>query len=77
MGASVWVAAAGSETGGSSLVLDICRGRRFAAQCSQKVLLEAQRNIRAKLAPDALARFYRLLAAVAPTQLGSLFGRHP
>ena len=64
--ASVWIAAAGSETGGSSLVLDVCRGRRFAAQCSQRVLIEAQRNIRDKMSSDDLARFYRLLAAVAP-----------
>ncbi|MHB0877438.1 MAG: PIN domain-containing protein [Anaerolineae bacterium] len=64
--ASVWIAAAGSEQGGSSLVLEVCRGRRYAAQCSQRVLLEAQRNIRIKMSSDCLARFYRLLAAASP-----------
>jgi len=62
--ASVWIAAAGSAQGGSALVLEVCRGQRFAALCSQWVLLEAQRNIRAKLSLEALARFYRLLAAL-------------
>jgi predicted nucleic acid-binding protein len=61
--ASVWIAASGSPSGGSSLVLEICEGRRFCALCSQRVLQEAQTNIRAKLPVEALVRFYRLLAA--------------
>jgi predicted nucleic acid-binding protein len=64
--ASVFIAAAGSVTGGSALVLDICQGRRYTAGCSQRVLLEAQTNIRDKLPPETLARFYKLLAAISP-----------
>jgi|WetSurMetagenome_2_1015567.scaffolds.fasta_scaffold14256_6 predicted nucleic acid-binding protein len=64
--ASVWIAASGSPSGGSSLVLEICGGRRFYALCSQRVLQEAQTNIRAKLPVEALVRFYRLLAAAEP-----------
>lgn len=65
--ASVWIAAAGSEQGGSSLVLDVCSGQRYAAICSQRVLLETQRNIRARMPVDCLARYYRLLAGLSPT----------
>lgn len=64
--ASVFIAAAGSPSGGSALALDICQGRRYTAVCSQRVLLEAQTNIRDKLPREALARFYRLLAASSP-----------
>jgi predicted nucleic acid-binding protein len=64
--ASVFIAAAGSAFGGSALVLELCQGQRFAAICSQRVLLEAQTNIRDKLPPEALARFYKLLAATSP-----------
>ena len=64
--ASVWIAAVGSPAGGSALVLEICGGRRFYALCSQRVLQEAQTNIRAKLPVEALVRFYRLLAAAEP-----------
>ena len=64
--ASVWIAASGSPSGGSSLVLEICEGRRFYALCSQRVLQEAQTNILAELPVEALVRFYRLLAAVEP-----------
>jgi predicted nucleic acid-binding protein len=64
--ASVWIAAAGSPTGGSALVLEICLGRRFRALCSQRVLLEAQTNIRDKLPVEMLARYYQLLAAISP-----------
>ena len=64
--ASVWIAAAGSPAGGSSLVLEICCGQHFTALCSQRVLLEAQTNIRDKLPVEALARFYKLLAAISP-----------
>jgi predicted nucleic acid-binding protein len=64
--ASVWIAVSGSPTGGSLLVLDICRGRRFTALCSQRVLQEAQVNIRDRLLVEALIRFYRLLADVSP-----------
>lgn len=63
---SVLIAATASPTGGSSLVLEICQGHQFTAQCSQRVLFEAQTNIRGKLSPDHLARFYQLLAALSP-----------
>jgi predicted nucleic acid-binding protein len=63
---SVLVAAAGSPSGGSALVIEICRGQRFAAICSQRVLLEAQINIRSKLPTEAMVRFYQLLAALSP-----------
>jgi predicted nucleic acid-binding protein len=64
--AAVWIAASGSPSGGSSLVLEICCGRRFRALCSQRVLQEAQTNIRDKLPIEALVRFYRLLPTAAP-----------
>lgn len=62
--ASVWVAASASPSGGSSLVLEICRGKRHAAVCTQRVLMEAQTNIRHKLPQAALVRFYDLLASI-------------
>ncbi len=67
--ASVWIAASGSPAGGSSLVLDICCGKHFAALCSQRVLLEAQTNIRNKLSTEALVRFYQLLAVLSPASV--------
>ena len=47
-------------------MLEICGGQRFEAVCWQRVLQEAQTNIRAKLPVEALVRFYRLLAAAEP-----------
>ena len=64
--ASVFVAAAGSESGGSSLVLKICGGLRFSAIVSRKILLEAQINIRNKLSSEALLRFYKQLDKLNP-----------
>ena len=64
--ASVLVAAAGSPSGGSALVIEVCWGHRFAAACSQRVLSEAQINIRGKLPAEAMVRFYQLLAALSP-----------
>ena len=64
--ASVLVAAAGSPSGGSALVIEVCGGQRFAAACSQRVLLEAQINIRSKLPTEAMVRFYKLLATLSP-----------
>ena len=52
--------------GGSALVIEVCKGQRFAAVCSQRVLQEAQLNIRNKLPVEAMARFYQLLAALSP-----------
>ena len=59
--ASVWVAAAGSATGGSALVLEICRQGLARAVSSRLVLLEAERNIARKLGNDPLLRFYEAL----------------
>jgi predicted nucleic acid-binding protein len=64
--ASVFVAAARSPSGGSSLALEVCRGRRFGAVTSRRVLLEAQRNIAAKFGDEELLRFYRQLADLDP-----------
>lgn len=62
--ASVFIAAAGSKTGGSALVLEMCREGRAWAVASQLVLLESERNIRKKLGRDALLRFYQELATL-------------
>jgi putative PIN family toxin of toxin-antitoxin system len=60
--ASVLIAAAASPGGGSSLVLEVCRGHNFYAATTRKVLLEAQRNIRKKLSRDILLNFYNEIA---------------
>ena len=64
--ASVWIAAVGLAGGWFGARAGNLRGRRFYALCSQRVLQEAQTNIRAKLPVEALVRFYRLLAAAEP-----------
>jgi predicted nucleic acid-binding protein len=63
--ASVLIAASGSTTGGSALVVEVCRGTRFSGVCSQQVLIEAQENIRSKLGMEALARFYQIIAGLS------------
>lgn len=62
--ASAWVAASASPSDSSALVLEVCRGERYTAVCTQRVLMEAQTNIRHKLPQAALIRFYELLASV-------------
>lgn len=62
--ASVWIAAAGSTTGGSALILDLCHRRKSIAVCSRLVLLEAERNIERKLDREALLRFYEKIASL-------------
>ena len=64
--ASIFVAAAGSASGGSSLVLEVCRGLRFSAATTKRILLEAQGNIRKKLTSEALLRFYKKIASLNP-----------
>ncbi|MDD3629369.1 MAG: putative toxin-antitoxin system toxin component, PIN family [Actinomycetota bacterium] len=64
--ASVFIAAAGSKSGGSSLVSKICSGLHFSAVVSRKILLEAQINIRKKLPSEALLRFYKELDRLNP-----------
>jgi len=62
--ASVWIAAAGSTTGGSAMILELCRRGKVRVVASRFVLLEAERNTRAKLGRTALLRFYREIASL-------------
>jgi len=64
--ASVLVAAARSPTGGSALVLEVCRGSRFRAALSARVVLEARVNIAEKFGEAELVRFYQQLAGLEP-----------
>ncbi len=60
--ATCWIAAAGSETGGSSAIISLAQAFLLALVVSQAVLQEAERNIRAKMGAQALQRFHSLLA---------------
>ena len=62
--ASVLIAASGSLTGASALVLALCRHRRAKAVSSRLVLWEAERNIRGKLGEGVLLRFYQEIASL-------------
>ena len=62
--ASVFVAAAASPMGGSAAVLELGRRGRVRLLASKQVLLEAEHNIRRKLSPDALLRFYQYLGTL-------------
>jgi predicted nucleic acid-binding protein len=70
--ACVLIAAAHSQTGGSALVIEVCRGFSFKATVSVKVLLEARINIAEKFAEPELVRFYQLLADLDPEMVPSL-----
>ena len=59
--ASCVIAAAGSTSGGSAFVLSKCRRGLLLGAISQPVVLEAEGNIAAKLGPEVLSRFHRLL----------------
>lgn len=61
---SVWIAAVGSTTGGSALVLELCGQGRTQTFASRLIFLEAERNIRTKLGREAVLRFYRAIAAL-------------
>ena len=61
--ASVFIAAAGSDTGASALTLALGRQGHATPLASRRVLLEAERNIRIKLGSEALLRFYEAIAA--------------
>lgn len=63
--ASVFVAAAGSATGASVLVVEACHRGLTRAVSSRAVLLEAERNIRNKMGNDPLLRFYEVLGLLA------------
>jgi predicted nucleic acid-binding protein len=62
--ASCLIAAAGSPSGGSGFLLSLCARRTLKGVVSRPVLLEAQRNIQAKLGNEAINTFYRLLVVV-------------
>ena len=62
--ASVLIADAHSPTGGSGYLLEACRRGRFKPVVTRLVLIEAERNIKAKLGEEDLLRFYQLLGAV-------------
>lgn len=62
--ASVLIAAAHSPTGGSGYLLEACRRGRFKSVVTRLVLIEAERNIKAKLGEEDLLRFYQLLGTV-------------
>jgi predicted nucleic acid-binding protein len=69
--ASCLIAAAGSPSGGSGFLLSLC-GRGFLQPAvSQPVLLEAERNIAAKLGPVALETYHRQVV-VTPMTIVSL-----
>jgi hypothetical protein len=55
---SCLIATAGSPTGGSGFLLSLCAKGYLKAVVSQPVLLEAQRNIQAKLGKEAIERFH-------------------
>lgn len=62
--ASVFIAAAGSPSGASTLTLTLCRQGQAKATSSRLVLIETERNIQAKLGREALLRFYQELASL-------------
>ena len=61
--ATCWVAAAGSETGGSSAIILLAQAFLFVLITSRVVLQEAERDIRFKMDAAAQQRFYLLLGA--------------
>lgn len=60
------VAASRSPMGGSALAMDVCRGRRFRAALTARVLLEARVNIAQKFGEAELVRFYQQVAGLDP-----------
>ncbi|HEY3414973.1 MAG TPA: PIN domain-containing protein [Armatimonadota bacterium] len=55
--ATCWVAAAGSPSGGSAELLRLARANAFRIITTPLVLVEAERNILAKLPREAMSRF--------------------
>jgi len=65
--ASVWLAAAGSPSGGSSEAIErLATDARYDSLTSTEILLEARRNVDAKFPPPAGARLAALLARLRP-----------
>lgn len=62
--ASVFIAAAGSRTGASALLLSLCRHSHAKAVSSRLILREVERNIQGKLGQAALLRFYQDIAGL-------------
>ncbi|MGE5577387.1 MAG: putative toxin-antitoxin system toxin component, PIN family [Syntrophothermus sp.] len=62
--ASCWVAAAGSSTGGSALILELARHGFIHIIAIKRVLQEAERNIKDKLGKEALLRYYEGLGTI-------------
>jgi len=65
--ASCWVAAAGSVSGGSALILKLARAGRIEIVATRRILREAELNIRDKLGKKALLRYYEELGALEIT----------
>ena len=61
LNATCWVAAAGSESGGSSAIFLLAQAFLLSLVTSRAVLQEAERNIQNKMGTSALQRFYSLL----------------
>ncbi|MEW6173696.1 MAG: PIN domain-containing protein [Bacillota bacterium] len=61
--ASCWVAAAGSPTGGSALILRLARAGFLRIMATKRVLKEAERNIRGKMGEKVLLRYYQEIGA--------------
>jgi predicted nucleic acid-binding protein len=55
--ATCWVAAAASPSGGSAEILRLAQAGSLRIITTPLVLAEAERNIRAKLPPEAMSRF--------------------
>ena len=65
--ASVLIAAAGSESGGSSATIQLLTDSSvYRAAVSGQILRETLVNLRAKFGRPVLARFFTLLAALQP-----------
>lgn len=62
--ASVFIAAAGSPTGGSAAVLELGHRGQVLLLASKLVLVEAERNIRQKLSSEKLLRFYEYIGTL-------------
>ena len=60
--ACVFIAAAASPHGGSALVLELCKRKRFQPITTQSILQEVERNIRLKFDQQVLLRFYQDIA---------------
>lgn len=64
--ASVLVAASRSRAGGSAVAMKVCRGRRFQAALTTRVLLEARRNVARKFGHLELLDLYHDIASLNP-----------